>query len=110
MMKHSLAQHFIKYKKIALVILMTCLLPSYLAHSGEVKNANKKSQITVYNDLAIERKNETVTVSLEKLPFSEQKSWSHIVVTDLSNNESLMYQLIVTKNSTICYVIIVSIN
>jgi len=108
MMKHSITQHFLlpqkMPQKIALLALMFGLLPAQFAQSHEAistdkkSSAEKKSQITVYNDLAIERANETVTISLEKLTFSEQKSWPHIVVTDLTSNKTLMYQLVDTKN------------
>ncbi len=107
-MKHSIAQHFLMPQKmpykIALLTLMACLLPSHLVQSHEAINIDKQSsiekqsQITVYNDLAIERSNETVTVSLERLPFSGKKSWPHMVVKDLTSNKALNYQLIDTKN------------
>ena len=105
MMKHSIAQHFIMSqktpKKLALLTLITCLLASQFAHSSELANANKQSNITVYNDLAIDRANETVTISLDKLAYSEQNSWPRIVVKDLTSNKPLMYQLIDTNNDKV---------
>ncbi|OUR88159.1 hypothetical protein A9Q81_24595 [Gammaproteobacteria bacterium 42_54_T18] len=61
-------------------------------------STEKISQITVFNDLAIERANETVTVSLEGLAFSESRSWPHIVVKNMASNEALIYQLTDTNN------------
>lgn len=103
MMKHARVQPFkmpqVISHKIAFFILLAFLLPSHFAQSHEIFDLDKKSstekirEITVYNDLAIERTSETVTVSLEKLAFNEKHSWPHIVVKDLTSNEALIYQL-----------------
>ncbi len=108
MMKHSITQHFLiaqkRPHKIALLTLLVCLLASPFAQSHETTNLDKKTstekqrKITVYNDLAIERVNETVSVSLEHLAFSEPKSWPHIVVKNITSNEALIHQLTDTNN------------
>jgi len=107
MMKHTIVQKLLMPKKtpqkVALFTLLTCLLTSYFAQSHEVialdkkNSSDKQIKITVYNDLAIKRTNETVSVSLERLAFNSPKSWSHIVVKNMASNEALTYQLIDTN-------------
>ncbi len=98
MMKLSIAQHFKIPKKLASVTLMVALSPALPVQSHELNGAENKGKLTVYNDLAFERTNETVTVSLENLALNERKSWPHIVVLDLTTNKPLMYQLTDTNN------------
>ncbi len=109
-MKFSIIQAVKIPKKIALLTFIMCLFASHFAQSYEVNRAEKKSQITVYNDLAIERVNETITVSLEHLAFAEQKSWPHIVVKDSTNNKALIYQLIDTNNDGVIDSLIFQVN
>lgn len=80
-------------QKLAIVTLLACLLPCHYAQSHEVARADKLSQVTVYNDLAIKRENETVTVLLERLAFNKAKSWPYIVVKNMASNEAHTYQL-----------------
>jgi len=104
MMKPSRTQYFLISHKIVLLFLIGCLLPTHYAQSHETNSVDKKSntekhnRISVYNDLPIERTNETVTVSLDSLAFSEQNFWPRIVVKDLTSNKALMYQLVDTEN------------
>jgi len=106
MMKHTIIQKILMPQKVASFTLLVCLLTSYFVQSHEVitpdkkARADKQSQITVYNDLAIKRENETVTVSLEHLAFSGAESWSHIVVKNLAKDELVTYQLIDTNNDS----------
>jgi len=107
MMKHTIIQKILMPQKVASFTLLACLLTSYVAQSHEVialdkkASADKQSQITVYNDLAIIRESETVTVSLEHLSLSDAKSWPHIVVKNMASNEALIYQLIDTNNDNV---------
>jgi len=104
MMKPFITQYFLMSHKIVLLFLIGCLLPTHYAQSHETNSVDKKSntekhnRISVYNDLPIERTNETVTVSLDSLAFSEQNFWPRIVVKDLTSNKALMYQLVDTEN------------
>jgi len=73
MMQHTIQKYSLTAKNISALALLACLVPSAFALSHDNTNLDKKSsiekqrKITVYNDLAIERANETVTVSFSLL-------------------------------------------
>ncbi|WOH35731.1 DUF4861 family protein [Thalassotalea fonticola] len=71
-----------------------CSLPIQTVASAEINEVKPIGEIVVYNDLALSRDNETVTIALASLTAIDSDDFSSLAIKDADNNSNVPYQLI----------------